>query len=53
METKYQTVGRELNGFVIKGEFDTQKEALDLANKLNSEQSVFYYDWCKVEITKK
>lgn len=53
METKYQTVGREQNGFVVKGEFDTQKEALDLANKLNSEQSVFYYDWREVEITKK
>lgn len=52
METKYQTVGREQNGFVVKGEFNTQKEALDLANKLNSEQSIFYYDWRKVEIKK-
>ena len=47
---KYRTVGREENGFVIKGEFDTQKEALDLANELNDKQSIFYYDWCEVKI---
>ena len=47
---KYRTVGREENGFVIKGEFDTQKEALDLANELNDKQSIFYYDWREVKI---
>lgn len=48
---KYRVVGREENGFVTKGEFDTQKEALDLANKLR-EQDIFYYDWYMVKIPK-
>lgn len=48
---KYRTIGREEEGnFVIKGEFNTQEEALDLANKLNEEQHEFYYDWCEIEI---
>ena len=46
---KYQTVGREENGFVIKGEFDTQKEALYLANELNNKQLNFYYDWREIK----
>lgn len=49
---KYRVAGREENGFVTKGEFDTQKEALDLANKLNREQDIFYYDWHMVKIPK-
>lgn len=49
---KYRVHGKEEKGFVIKGEFDTPKEALDLANKLNSEQNVFYYDYCQVKIPK-
>ena len=47
---KYRVTGREENGFVTKGEFDTQKEALDLANKLNREQDIFYYDWRMVKL---
>lgn len=42
---KYRVTGREENGFVTKGEFDTQKEVLDLANELNRKQDIFYYDW--------
>jgi hypothetical protein len=49
---KYRVLGREKDGIVVKGEFDTQKEALDLANKLNSEQNIFYYDWREVKIPK-
>lgn len=43
---KYLTIGKEHDKFVTKGEFDTQKEAIDLANKINTEQDVWYYDWC-------
>lgn len=50
INVKYQTVGRENGEFVVKGEFNTQKEALDLANKLNSTQSDIYYDWCMINI---
>jgi hypothetical protein len=53
MGIKYQTIGSENGVFVVKGEFDTQKEALNLANKLNSEQNNFYYDWKKVDTDKK
>ena len=49
---KYRVAGREENGFVTKGEFDTQKEALDLANELNRKQYIFYYDWHMVKIPK-
>ena len=41
----YNTVGREDGKFVIKGQFNTQKEALDLANKLNRKYPDLYYDW--------
>jgi hypothetical protein len=46
----WQTIGRETEGFVIKGEFDNPEEALDLANKLNVEQDLFYYDYRETEI---
>lgn len=49
---KYRVAGREENGFVTKGEFDNQREALNLANKLNREQDIFYYDWHMVKIPK-
>lgn len=49
MEDVYITSGKEENGFVNKGEFFTQKEALDLANKLNEKQDIFYYDWSKIK----
>jgi len=49
---KYRVAGREENGFVTKGEFDTQKEALDLSNELNRKQDIFYYDWHMVKIPK-
>lgn len=54
-DTKFvwQTIGRETEGFVVKGEFDTPGEALDLANKLNSEQNIFYYDYQQTEIKAK
>jgi hypothetical protein len=41
----YNTVGRENGKFVIKGQFNTQKEALDLANELNKKFPDLYYDW--------
>ncbi|CAB4175206.1 hypothetical protein UFOVP1247_92 [uncultured Caudovirales phage] len=41
----YNTVGRENGVFVIKGQFNTQKEALDLANELNEKGLGVYYDW--------
>jgi len=41
----YNTVGREDGKFVIKGQFNTQKEALDLANELNRKFPELYYDW--------
>ena len=44
----YQTIGED----GVKGEFDTQKEALDLANKLNTEQDIYYYDWCVITSSK-
>jgi len=47
-ETKqiyYNTVGRENGIHVIKGQFKTQKEALDLANELNRKFPDLYYDW--------
>ena len=50
---KYRVSGKEEKGFVIKGEFDTQKEALDLANELNRKQDIFYYDWHMAKIPKK
>jgi hypothetical protein len=45
----YNTVGKESGLFKIKGQFNTQKEALDFANELN-ENSDFYYDWCETLI---
>jgi hypothetical protein len=41
----YNTVGRENGEFVIKGQFNTQKEALDLANELYRKFPDLYYDW--------
>ena len=41
----YNTVGREDSVHVIKAQFKTQKEALDLANKLNKKFLDLYYDW--------
>jgi len=41
----YNTVGRENGVNVIKGQFNTQKEALDLANELNEKGLGVYYDW--------
>jgi hypothetical protein len=41
----YNTVGRENGEFAIKGQFNTQKEALDLANELNRKFPELYYDW--------
>ena len=41
----YNTVGRENGVNVIKGQFKTQKEALDLANELNRKFPDLYYDW--------
>jgi hypothetical protein len=41
----YNTVGRENSVNVIKGQFNTQKEALDLANELNEKCLGVYYDW--------
>ena len=50
--TKWRTAGREDGVIVIKGEFDTLKEALDLANKLNREYPYRYYDYHQVKIKK-
>lgn len=47
---KYRVAGKEESGFVIKGEFDTQKEALDFANKLNKISQTYYYDWYEIEV---
>jgi hypothetical protein len=47
---KYRTAGREDGKIVIKGEFDTLQEALDLANKLNIEHPDRYYDYHMVKI---
>jgi hypothetical protein len=47
---KWRTAGREDGVIVIKGEFDTLKEALDLANKLNREYPHRYYDYHEVII---
>lgn len=44
---KYRTVCEDGS---VKGEFDTQQEALDLANKLN-ETSNLYHDWNFYEVT--
>jgi hypothetical protein len=41
----YNTVGRENGVNVVKGQFNTQKEALDLANELNRKFPDLYYDW--------
>lgn len=49
---KYRVAGWEGNEFVTKGEFNTQKEALNLANELNRKQNTFYYDWHTVKISK-
>lgn len=47
---KYIVSGKEENGtFVEKGKFYTAKEALDLANKLNNETDMFYYDYHEIE----
>ena len=46
----YNTVGRENGVNVIKGQFTTQKEALDLANELNEKGLGVYYDWRKTLI---
>lgn len=42
---KYVVTGKENDGFIEKGRFNTMEEALELANKLNSEQNIFYYDY--------
>jgi hypothetical protein len=47
MKYKYQCGGREDGQWVVKGVFDTQQEALDLANKLNSQFGDRYYDWSR------
>ena len=44
------TVGKENGVFVTKGEFDNQKEALDLANELNDEFPDRYYDYTKKKL---
>jgi hypothetical protein len=41
----YNTVGIENGVNVVKGQFNTQKEALDLANELNRKFPDLYYDW--------
>jgi hypothetical protein len=41
----YNTVGRENGVNVVKGQFNTQKEALDLADELNRKFPYLYYDW--------
>ena len=41
----YNTVGRENGVNIIKGQFNTQQEALDLANELNEKGLGVYYDW--------
>ncbi len=41
----YNTVGVENGIHVIKGQFNTQKEALGLANELNRKFPDLYYDW--------
>jgi hypothetical protein len=41
----YNTVGRENGVNVVKGQFNTQKEALDLAIELNKKFPDLYYDW--------
>jgi hypothetical protein len=46
----YNTVGRENGVNVVKGQFNTQKEALDLANELNRNFPDLYYDWRKTLI---
>jgi hypothetical protein len=46
----YNTVGRENGVNVVKGQFNTQKEALDLANELNRKYPDLYYDWRKTLI---
>lgn len=46
MANKYVVAGKEADGeFHTKGIFDNMWDALDLANKLNREQSMFYYDY--------
>lgn len=51
-QNKWITVGRELDGFVDKGEFDNPEDALALANKLNDSQNVFYYDYSKKPVVR-
>ena len=49
----YNTVGRENGVFAIKGQFNTQKEALDLANELNEKGLGVYYDWNETLVKEK
>lgn len=49
MRIKYQTIGKEKDGFVVKGIFNTMDEAIELANWLNSKQDIFYYDWREIK----
>lgn len=44
-EKVWITVGKENGEFVTKGEFNTPKEALDLANELNDKFPDRYYDY--------
>jgi hypothetical protein len=46
MKKKYYNVACRIDGrFVLKGVFDSQKEALDLANKLNDKFPDIYHDY--------
>jgi hypothetical protein len=49
----YNTVGRENGISVIKGQFNTQKEALDLADELNRKFPHLYYDWRETLVKEK
>jgi hypothetical protein len=46
MEKKYYNVSGKINGeFITVDQFNSQKEALDLANELNSKYPDLYFDW--------
>lgn len=53
MKTVWITVGKEDGKFVTKGEFATATEALNLANKLNSQYPDRYYDYTHKQIDNK
>jgi hypothetical protein len=53
MKTVWITVGKEDGKIVTKGEFTTATEALNLANKLNSQYPDRYYNYTHKQIDNK